>query len=238
MPRRVADVSDAIPADAASDDLPAARPAATVVIVRDHHDELEVLLLERSSVGAFAGMWVFPGGRVDDDDPGHDELTRAMSAAVREAREEVGLTVDPAALVTLSHWTPPAVAPKRFTTWFFVAPWAGDEVIIDAHEIVDARWVTPSDALAENLPMAPPTHVTLDTLDRGGTFDGVRRLIEQRGVERYVTSPADIEGSLVLLWENDAGYESGDASLPGGRHRMTLSKEGPAIYERSFGEGE
>jgi len=221
------------------DDLPPARPAATVVIVREHGDDLEVLLLERSAVGAFAGMWVFPGGRVDDDDdPGNDELARARSAAVREAREEVGLTVDPATLITLSHWTPPIVAPKRFTTWFFVARWSGDEVVIDGHEIVASRWIKPSAALAENLPMAPPTHVTLDTLARGGSFDGVLRLIEQRGVERFVTSPANLEGSLVLLWENDAGYETGDATLAGARHRMTMPTEGAAIYERSFGESE
>ena len=203
-----------------------ARPAATVVVTRPRTGGstagLEVLLLKRSEIGAFAGMWVFPGGRVDDADAGDDELSRAASAAVREAAEEVGIAVDPTSLIPLSHWTPPAMAPKRFTTWFFVAPWSGDEIRIDAHEIVDFRWMSPVDALAEGLPMAPPTHVTLVTLDEAHTLEGLRELVGRRGVERYLTVPSSLDGALVLMWHPDAGYATGDASIPGARHRMTI----------------
>ena len=118
-----------------------ARPAATVVVSRPSPDSpsgFEVLLLKRSDVGAFAGMWVFPGGRVDDADAGDDEHSRARAAAVREAAEEVQLTVAIERLVTWSHWTPPESAPARFTTWFFVAVLDEPvEVLIDDHEIVD-----------------------------------------------------------------------------------------------------
>lgn len=226
--------------DAAEPQPPAglARPAATVIVARPAADGFEVLLLERSDVGAFAGMWVFPGGRVDDADAGDDELSRAASAALREAEEEVGIIVDPASLITLSHWTPPMIAPKRFTTWFFVAPWAGDEVRIDGHEIVASRWIRPGAALEEGLPMAPPTHVSLVTMAEAKTFDGLRDLVARRGVERFLTVPARADGTLVLLWEPDAGYATGDASLPGPRHRMTIPSNaltggGPQIYERS-----
>jgi 8-oxo-dGTP pyrophosphatase MutT (NUDIX family) len=209
-----------------------------VIVAREHNGEFEVLLLKRSEVGAFAGMWVFPGGRVDDTDAGHDEISRAASAAVREASEEVNLTVDSSTLIALSHWTPPAIAPRRFTTWFFVAPWAGDDVVIDRHEIVDFRWIAPAAAITEALPMAPPTYVSLDTLARGASLEGIRALIERRGIERYVTVPADVvEGGLVLLWENDAGYATGDASAPGPRHRLTMSEGNTMRYERTFDEG-
>ena len=43
-------------------------PAATVVLVRDGDDGLEVLMLRRSSAGQFGGMWVFPGGKIDEAD--------------------------------------------------------------------------------------------------------------------------------------------------------------------------
>ncbi len=33
-----------------------------------------------------------------------------------------------------------------------------------------------------------------------------------RGVEHFVTVPAQLGDSLVLLWEPDAGYETADAS--------------------------
>ena len=217
----------------ATEPLPPARPAATVIVARESSGEFEILLLKRSEIGAFAGMWVFPGGRVEDNDVGHDDVARAAAAAVREAHEEVAVSVQPDTLIALSHWTPPAIAPKRYTTWFFVAPWAGDDVQIDNHEIVDARWIRPADAIANGLPMAPPTHVTLVTLDQAGSFSGLRGLITERGVERFVTVPAQHDGTLVLLWENDAGYDSADASIPGSRHRMVMRDGRPLTYERS-----
>jgi len=231
-----ANVTDSQPA------LPLARPAATVIVARPAPEEvggLEVLLLERSQVGAFAGMWVFPGGRVDDADAGDDELSRAKSAAVREAREEVGVDIDPQTLITLSHWTPPAIAPKRFTTWFFVAPWTGDEIRVDQHEIVDSRWMAPMDALNAGLPLAPPTHVSLATLAEAASFVELEELIAQRGVERFVTVPTRLDGAMVLLWEPDAGYATADPTVPGARHRMTIPANqldgSPQQYERSTG---
>ncbi|MDQ6716192.1 MAG: NUDIX domain-containing protein [Actinomycetota bacterium] len=94
-------------------DLPAAaHPAATVMLVRDAADGVEVFMLRRVASMAFApSMWVFPGGGVDprDDAPGvpwagpapaqwaellgcDEGLARALvSAAVREVFEECGV---------------------------------------------------------------------------------------------------------------------------------------------------
>lgn len=45
------------------------RPAATVIIVRDAKPQYEIFMLRRTNQAAFAGgMYVFPGGRVDDED--------------------------------------------------------------------------------------------------------------------------------------------------------------------------
>ena len=99
-----------------------ARPAATVVLVRDAGGALETLMLRRNSRIAFAGMWVFPGGRVDEEDRMEDdEVAGARRAAVREAHEEAALVLEEADLVTFSHWTPPASTPRRYLTWFFIA---------------------------------------------------------------------------------------------------------------------
>ena len=53
--------------------------AATVVVLRDGDEGLETLMLRRNSKIAFGGMWVFPGGRVDDTD-------RLTAAAARRRR--------------------------------------------------------------------------------------------------------------------------------------------------------
>jgi 8-oxo-dGTP pyrophosphatase MutT (NUDIX family) len=213
-----------------SDDLPPPLPAATVVVVREGSSGPEVLLLKRSSVGVFADMWVFPGGRVDDTDRGDDEIARARSAAVREAEEEVGLALDPAALVPFSHWTPPAVLPKRYTTWFFVAPWGGDDVVVDGHEIVGHEWMAAAAALETARPLAPPTYVTLHRL---AEYPSIAELAANPPeVERFVTRPSSDGAVPVMLWEGDAGYDSGDASVDGARHRMRMGPEGNLSYER------
>ncbi len=200
------------------------RPAATVILTRTAEHSacgLEVLLLRRSDVGAFAGMWVFPGGRVDDADEGHDDFSRAMSAAVREAAEEVSARVDRSTLVPWSHWTPPLSAPARFTTWFFVAAHDDGEIEIDNHEIVDFRWMAPDEALSASLPMAPPTIVTLHELHESGDRHTIRRGRSQPPA--YVTRPGrTADGQDVMMWNGDAGYESGDADADGPRNRLVM----------------
>ncbi len=220
-----------------------ARPAATVVVAREYENGFEVLMLKRSKVGAFAGMWVFPGGKVDEADAGDDEIVQARSAAAREAMEEVALAIDPGDLITLSHWTPPSNARNRYATWFFVAPWLGGDITIDDHEIVGSRWISPADAVAADLPMAPPTAITLATLADAQTFEGLKTLVLRRGVERFETVPARLGEKLVLLWHGDAGYESADATMAGERHRMTISStslsdctaSSISSYERTIG---
>jgi 8-oxo-dGTP pyrophosphatase MutT (NUDIX family) len=47
------------------------RPAATVMLVRDGAEGLEVFMVQRTHGAAFArSQYVFPGGKVDDDDHG------------------------------------------------------------------------------------------------------------------------------------------------------------------------
>src|SRR5439155_5704764 len=101
-------------------------PAATVVLARDGADGIEVLMLRRSSRGAFGGMWVFPGGRVENEDidasADDEELTAARRAAVREAQEEAAVVGGGAALVTSSHRLPPPAATRLSTRCFLLAP--------------------------------------------------------------------------------------------------------------------
>jgi len=89
------------------------RPAATVILVRDAEQDLQIFMLRRTSDAAFAGgMFVFPGGRVDGDDHLHsydrwrqgpaawqmpqqlalgDDWRGYWIAAIRESFEEAGL---------------------------------------------------------------------------------------------------------------------------------------------------
>lgn len=81
-------------------------PAATVLLIRDAEDGVEVFMVERSHRMHFASALVFPGGLVDpeDSDPslltrcdGIDGLTEAEAAlrvaGVRETFEECGVVL-------------------------------------------------------------------------------------------------------------------------------------------------
>ncbi len=216
--------------------------AATVIVLRDGPQGLETLMLRRNSKLAFVGgMWVFPGGRVDDADreglAADDELGAARCAAAREAREEAGIEVSPEALVPLSHWTPPPITPKRFLTWFFLgaAKAGGEEVVIDQGEIHDHAWMRPAEALerrdAQEIELAPPTVVTLHTLARWASVEEALAAARQLEPEHFTTHISMTDEGPVALWHGDAGYEESDATRPGPRHRLVMVDAGWR-YER------
>ena len=69
------------------------RPAATVIIVRESKIEFEIFMLKRTSSASFAsGMFVFPGGKVDQDDHLHkyDEYRIGPSEAQQIQIQSVG----------------------------------------------------------------------------------------------------------------------------------------------------
>lgn len=211
--------------------------AATVVVARTGEDGLEVLMLHKNTGHAFGGMWVFPGGRVDPEDAGDDELTRARHAAAREATEEAAIVVDAEDLVPFAHWTPPPQAPRRFATWFFLVE-AGDlrEVVVDGGEIADHAWVRPSDALERQgrgeIELAPPTWMSLHGLQEFATASDALDAARAGEVTYYATRIGSLDGALVALWDGDAGYDDADASMVGARHRLVMRDGMPWTLER------
>jgi 8-oxo-dGTP pyrophosphatase MutT (NUDIX family) len=207
------------------------RTAATVVLIRDSKSGPEVLLLRRNKALLFAGgVWVFPGGALDPEDwqagDKREELA-ARHAAAREAQEEAGVEVDPDTMVQISHWTTPVVEPRRFYTWFFLAlaPPRGD-VAIDGGEIHDYQWLNVRQAVqrheAGTLPMFPPTIMTLRAL--AGYLSAEDALIGIAARDPYQLLPvfAASTDPVQVLFDGDAGYDSGDAGLEGPRHRAQL----------------
>jgi len=57
-----------------------ARQAATVILLRDRAQKLEVLLVRRTPQARFmGGVWVFPGGAVDASEGDGDDAHRAAA---------------------------------------------------------------------------------------------------------------------------------------------------------------
>jgi 8-oxo-dGTP pyrophosphatase MutT (NUDIX family) len=221
------------------EELPPAIPAATVVLLRDGADGVETLMLRRDSRLAFAGgAWVFPGGRIDPEDyPGGEVsddasavLTAARNAAAREAMEEAGLAVDPESLIWFAHWTPGAIAARRFATWFFVGPAPDGQVVVDDGEIREHQWIRPADALTRResgeIELIPPTWVTLHKLAEVSSTAEVCEAARTRDPEIFLTHIVRVEGGIASLWEGDAGYDDHDPDKPGPRNRLLMLDTG------------
>lgn len=207
-------------------------PSATIVLVRDGRRELEVLMVQRSrSLSHMGGMWVFPGGKVDaaDQQPGDDADATALRAAIRETREETGLSVAAEQLLYFSHWTTPEGVKRRYATWFFLGLLdAGQQVEVDGSEIADYRWVAPQRALREHadpdhaLRLFPPTYVTLQTLAPYASCAAARAALRAQPADQFLPRMVSVEGGVCFLYEQDAGYDSLDPGATGPQHRTLM----------------
>lgn len=156
------------------------RPSASVLIVRDAAT-LEVLLLQRSLKARFmAGAWVFPGGTVDlDDGSGAGDEAHRICAA-REVMEESAIDIgDPAGLVPFARWITPEIVAIRFDTRFYiVAAPPGAEAVPDGGEMIQARWITPADAIRRGRDEEMLLHFpTLKQLERLAPFESAAQAV-------------------------------------------------------------
>ena len=129
---------------------------------------IQLLLGRRNPEARFMpGVWVFPGGAVDEADGEGEAGFRAC--AVRELAEEAGIEIDEDELVAYSRWITPRIVPIRFDTKFYLAlaP-AHTPPEPDGSEIVEAEWFEPQRALdmhgADELPLVFPTIKHLESL--------------------------------------------------------------------------
>jgi 8-oxo-dGTP pyrophosphatase MutT (NUDIX family) len=187
-----------------------ARQAATVILMRGAEETLDVLLVKRTEKAKFmGGVWVFPGGAVDEDDGESAHRT----AAARELSEEAGIVLaDPRELVEFSRWITPEEVAIRFDTRFFLAELPpGQEPEVDGEECVEQGWFTPQAALdafaREEIALVFPTIKHLEQLS---AFSSVAKLLAYaRGREVRPVQPKvwfDGEVARVLL-PGERGYE-------------------------------
>jgi len=151
--------------------------AATVILSRGPDHDPEVYLARRApEIRFFGDYWVFPGGNLDkvdyaDDDGDLDSAFRRC--AVREASEEINITIQPRDLVPVFRITTPPFAPVLFDTLFMHARASDNETPqIDNHELVEGQFVRPSEVLDAwrqgEIKIAPPVLYLLEMLAVSG----------------------------------------------------------------------
>ncbi|HEY2141060.1 MAG TPA: NUDIX hydrolase [Solirubrobacteraceae bacterium] len=188
-----------------------ARQAATVILLRDR-SALEVLLVKRTPKARFmGGVWVFPGGAVDDEEGEGDRAHRV--AAIRELREEAAIELSgPDQLVKFSRWITPAAVKIRFDTHFFLASLpAGQKAKVDGEECVELGWFSPRAALDAHrdgeIVLVFPTIKHLEQLDAFASVDAL--LTHARGQEvRAIQPRVIVEGEVArVLLPGEPGYD-------------------------------
>jgi 8-oxo-dGTP diphosphatase len=103
-----------------------------------------VLIAQRPPDKAMAGLWEFPGGKVETEE-------RPEGALIRELREELGITVQEACLAPFtfaSHIYPDF---QLLMPLYVCRRWEGTPM---AHEHVAIKWVRPKDLPSWPMPPA------------------------------------------------------------------------------------
>ena len=142
------------------------------------------------------GVWL--GGPLEDGDGLRQRLLNGDLAFRDHA---AGLSIDLGRLVWTSRWITPVGAPKRFDTYFFLtrAP-EGTVASAEQNEIVEVRWISPSEALeahrARTMQMIFPTLRNLEAIEGFPTIDEL--IASRHGVTIEPVQPVLVDGKPML----------------------------------------
>ncbi|HYW15882.1 MAG TPA: (deoxy)nucleoside triphosphate pyrophosphohydrolase [Allosphingosinicella sp.] len=113
-----------------------------------------VLLQLRAPGRAMAGLWEFPGGKVEEGE-------RPEAALARELEEELGIAVDPGSLTPAAFASADNDGRHMLLLLYLCREWRGEPRPLDAEEL---KWVRPEEMGA--LPMPPADQPLIPLLDR------------------------------------------------------------------------
>ncbi|OGL87611.1 NUDIX hydrolase [Candidatus Uhrbacteria bacterium RIFCSPLOWO2_02_FULL_49_11] len=112
-------------------------PAVHLFLVKDGN----ILLLKRLNTGYEDGNYSVPAGHLDGDE-------KATTALLREAREEIGITLQED-LLCMVHVMHRKSDEERVDFFFEANQWQGEPANIETHKCGEIRWF-PLNALPHN----------------------------------------------------------------------------------------
>jgi 8-oxo-dGTP diphosphatase len=119
-------------------------PTMTVVAAALVDPEGRILLQQRSPHRRFAGMWEFPGGKIE---PGETP----EAALIRELKEELGIETDSACLAPATFASHASDGEHILLLVYVCRKWRGSPAPLDASAL---RWVAPRDMFGLEMPPA------------------------------------------------------------------------------------
>lgn len=103
-----------------------------------------VLLQQRPPGKPMAGLWEFPGGKIE---PGESPET----ALARELHEELGITLSVKDLMPVAFASEPLAGRHLLLLLYVLDAWQGEPA---AHHATELRWVTPAEMRGMEMPPA------------------------------------------------------------------------------------
>jgi len=180
-----------------------------IAAVREAYEETGILLARHADGAPFRGD--------ERAAPARDEVAHDRRAFV-DLVTQLDVKLDLDALTVFARWITPAMMPKRFDTWFYIAAAPTDQLALcDGWETVDAEWVEPAEALrlaaAGERKVIFPTRMNLQLLaEAQGAVDAVRRA-KARTLVTVEPQAIDTPAGRALTIPPDAGYGAVTESL-------------------------
>jgi 8-oxo-dGTP pyrophosphatase MutT (NUDIX family) len=182
-----------------------------VAAIRESFEEAGVLLAR----DAVTGTAVQPG-LVAELAPARPAVAAGEQSFAELVRPH-GLALDAGALRVFAHWITPEPAPRRYDTWFFIAPAPpGHTYEHDFDETVASEWVRPSEALERarrgEFELIYPTFKSLQAIARFVSASDLLRAVDTawRGSSSALRVMNPDQGWQVGL-PGDVGVNDGDA---------------------------
>ncbi len=239
--------------------LPTPVPAASVVILRDGSDGVEVFMLERhqGSGQTFAGAFVFPGGKVDPEDGAaawrelapvtvaHPEPSYWV-AAVRETFEEAGLLL--ARMPGAEHLVGSSLADRLVAaergadrkghSARFAGMIAREGLRLAADEMVHfGHWITPvwvPKRFDTHFFLTAAPHEQEDNLDSRESAEGVW-ITPQEALAQAEAGRRSLVAVTRCTLELLATWKTVDEAMAGARRRKVVTVQ-PWMEERPAGK--
>jgi 8-oxo-dGTP pyrophosphatase MutT (NUDIX family) len=173
-----------------------------IAAIREAYEEAGILLARHLDGAPFRGDERATAAR---DDIGRDRRP------FLDLINELDLYLDLEALTVFAHWITPAMVPRRFDTWFYVAVAPEEQLAIcDGSETVDAEWISPHEALrlaeAGERTVIFPTRMNLQMLGEATSAEDAVRRSKARRIVTVEPEMTVRNGERVLVLPPDAGY--------------------------------
>ena len=134
-------------------------PTMTVVAAALVDGEGRILLQQRAPGRAMAGLWEFPGGKVEPGELPEDALARELA-------EELGIGIAPDDVVPACFASAPVTGRHMILLLYLCRRWRGEPAALDASALA---WLRPAEMNPREMPPADaPLIPLLDALLAAG----------------------------------------------------------------------